>query len=105
MKRYNYLEYKCKLCGAEKIENKHKHFFDRHQKLATELWMEVYEKIAEPNMHGGSIKPVEGMAPGIYEPDDEMYAAFERGSNMGLAHLDKLVSEYFIEEEEEEEKK
>ena len=89
---------KCKICKEGNIENKHKHFFDHHPKIATKIWDEVYKKIAEPNMHGGSIKPVEGMAPGVYEPDDEMYAAFERGSNMGLAKLEELVSEYFIEE-------
>lgn len=89
---------KCKLCGEENIENKHKHFFDGHPEVFTKLWINVYKTVAEPNMQGGSIKHKQGYGPGIFEPDDEMYAAFERGSNMGLAKLDKLVSEYFEEE-------
>lgn len=89
---------KCKLCNEENIENKHKHFNDKHQDIFVKLWINVYKTVAEPNMHGGSIKKVEGAAPGIFEPDEEMYAAFERGSNMGLAKLDELVSEYFSEE-------
>ena len=78
---------KCKLCGEQNIENKHKHFFDKHQELATKLWIDVYKTVAEPNMKGGHIKKKEGFADGIYEPDEEMYSAFERGSNMGRREI------------------
>jgi hypothetical protein len=92
------IKMKCKLCKEENIENKHEHMFEKHPETATKLFSYIYKRFAEPNMHGGHMKQKEGYAKGIYEPDEEMYAAFERGSNMGLAKLDELVSEYFSDE-------
>lgn len=83
----------CKLCKEEVI-NKHKHMFEKHQELAVKFFSYTFEKFSKPNMEGGDLKKMEG-SNFIYEPDEEMYAAMERGSNLGLKKMDELVDEYF----------
>jgi len=84
---------RCKLC-KEGVTNKHKHLFDKHQELAVKFFSYTFNTFSKPNMQGGGVKKI---ADGIYEPDEEMYSAFERGSQLGLKKMDELVDEYFIE--------
>jgi hypothetical protein len=89
------MTHRCKLC-KEEITNKHKHLFEKHQELLVKLFSYTFGTFSKPNMEGGNIKKVEG-SDSIYEPDEEMYAAFERGSELGLKKMDILVNEYFVE--------
>ena len=85
---------KCKLCH-EIVTEKHKHLFDKHTDIALKIFSYTFHQAKQDKVQGDII-PVENM-PGIYQPDEEMYAGFEATWELQSKQIDLLSEKYFEE--------